>query len=327
MSDKTDPATRLNKYGRWKNKVGEILSYAAYSPRDVVIGWIIDDGQYNRPNRVSVFDGDFTVVGVASGPHAVHMRMVAAALAGNFVEGDDEARKKREIKVNIEREQLSFNRFETPDKKGYLIPVGKLQAKLENLKLFKEAKILHIERTLFTPDNEPLVSDYRYDIPYEYDPISVTAKHNPISDELYLHLAKPEGALDPTKEINITTFTMGPNLSRPNDKMDMKSSQNADFVQFQCLTSTSKEEITVLLQGQLMTLLAKREVIAQDEQGEYTTVATSKKAVKLPFPVSLSAFQLERKGDEGFTIKIMKPTSSIPPDAKIEIPIQHGFFF
>jgi len=194
------------------------------------------------------------------------------------------------------------------------------------LKLFKEAKILHIERTLFTPDNEPLVSDYRYDIPYEFDPISVTAKLNPITDELYLHLAKPEGALDPTKEITITTFSMGPNLSRPNDKMEMKSSQNADFVQFQCFSSTSKEEITVLLQGQQMTLLAKREVVAQDEQGEYTTIATSKKAVKLPFPVSLSAFQLERKGDEGFSIKIMKPTSSIPPDAKIEIPIQHGFF-
>jgi uncharacterized protein YkwD len=326
MSDGTDPATRLNKYGRWKNKVGEILSYAAYSPRDVVIGWIVDDGQPPRPNRNSVFDGEFTVVGIASGPHAVHMRMVAAALAGNFVEGDEEARKKREIKVNYEREQLSFSRFETPDKKGYLIPVGKLQAKLENLKLFKEARILHIERTLHTPEGEPLVSDYRYDIPYEFDPISVTAKLNPVTDELSIYLAKPEGALDPNKEVEITSFAMGPNLSRPNEKMDMKSSQSADFVEFKCFSSTSKEEITVLLQGQAMILLAKRHVLAQDEQGEYTNVVTSKRSVKLPFPVSLSAFQLQRQGDEGFTIKIMKPTSSIPPDAKVEIPIQHGFF-
>jgi len=39
----------------------------------------------------------------------------------------------------------------------------------------------------------------------------------------------------------------------------------------------------------------------------------------------MSAFSLV-KGEEEFTIKILKPTSSVSPDAKVEIPIQVGMF-
>jgi len=326
LSDGTDPATRLNRYGRWKSKVGEILSYGAYSARDVVTGWIIDDGIGNRPNRMAIFDPDFTVVGIASGPHAKQIRMVACALAGNFVEGDEAARQKREVKVNIERETLKFDRFETADKSGYLIPVGNLGVDVNNLKLFKEGRQLHIEKTVMTSDNEPLVSDYRYDVPYDFEPILVTSKLHPLTNELFLYLAKPAGSLDPNKEEVITSFTMGPNLKRPNEKMEMTNSQTPDYIQFNCKSSTSKEEITIMLKGKVMIILAKRFVIQQDEQGEFENVITSKRSVNIPFPVTLGQFNLVREGDDGFSIKILKPTSSVAPDQKVEIPIQKGTF-
>jgi uncharacterized protein YkwD len=326
LSDGTDPATRLNKYGRWKNKVGEILSYGAYSARDVVTGWIIDDGIGNRPNRAAVFDPDFTVVGIASGPHAKQIRMVACALAGNFVEGDADARAKREVKVNYEKETLKFDRFETADKKGYLIPVGNLNVDLEALKLFKEGKQLHITKTVKSSDGEDLVSDYRYEVPYDFEPILVTAKLHPLTNELFLYLAKPAGALDPNKEEVITSFTMGPNLKRTNDKMEMKNAQTPEYILFQCFASTCKEEISIMLKGKVMIILAKRFVLQQDEQGEYENVITSKRSVNIPFPVTLGQFNLLREGDDGFSIKIFRPTSSVSADQKVEIPIQKGNF-
>jgi len=171
-----------------------------------------------------------------------------------------------------------------------------------------------------------LVSDFRYDVPYDFEPISVTAKLHPLTDELFLYLAKPAGSLDPNKEETITTFTMGPNPKSSFEKMDMKNAATPDYIEFVCSTSTSKEEITILLKGKTMILLAKRFVIQQDEEGEFTNVVTSKRSVNLPFPVTLSAFSLNKKGDEGFSIRIMKPTSSVKPDEKVEIPIQIGIF-
>jgi len=325
MSDGTDPATRLNRYGRWKNKVGEVLSYGAYSPRDVVIGWIVDDGVGQRPNRRAIFDAEFTVVGVSSGPHAKHMTMCCACLAANYVEGDEEQRAKREVKVNYEKVTESFDKYETADKKGYMIPAGNLKAKPTQLKLHKEGRQLHVTKTIPNDDGDPLTSDYRWDIPYDFEPISVTAKIHPLTDELFLYLSKPIGTLDPNQEVQITSFTIGPNPKRPNNKMDMKNTQNNDSVLFQCFSSTCREDITVFLKGKALIIAAKRYEVGQDEEGEFTNVTTSKKTVNLPFPVTLAAFSLV-KGEEEFTIKILKPTSSVAPDARIEIPIQVGHF-
>jgi hypothetical protein len=290
-----------------------------------VIGWLIDDGVSSRPNRSAVYDPQFTVVGISSGPHAKHMTMCAAALAGNYVEGDEEQRAKREVKVNYEKVTDSFDKYETPDKKGYLIPAGNLKAKPQQLKLFKEGRQLHVVKIVPNEDGDPLTSDYRWDIPYDFEPISVTSKIHPLTDELFLYLAKPIGSLDPEQEVKITSFTIGPNPKRSNNKMDMKSNQNADAVLFQCFSSTCREDITVFLKGKSLILTAKRYEVGQDEEGEFTNITTSKRTVNLPFPVTMSAFSLV-KGEEEFTIKILKPTSSVSPDATVEIPIQVGLF-
>jgi hypothetical protein len=318
----------LNRYGRWKNKVGEILSFGAFNPRDVVIGWLVDDGISNRPNRLSVFDPAFTVCGISSGPHSTQRSMCACALAGNYVEGDEEERAKREVKVNYERETLKFDHFETPDKKGYLIPAGPMKCEIQQLKLFKEGKMLHVQKTIPSEEKneDPLVSDYRYNVPYDFDPISVSAKRHPLTDELFIYLSKPIGTLDPNKEEKITEFTMGPLASSPHDKMDMKNAQTADYILFNCFTSKCKEDVTILLKGKAMIIATQRYVVGEDEESEFTKTISAKRTVNLPFPVSLSAFSLVKDGNEGFSIKILKPTSTVSPDAQVEVPILVGTF-
>jgi len=98
---------------------------------------------------------------------------------------------KPDVKVNVERFHHSFNSFETPDKKGYLIPCGNLNtADKKQLKLFKEGKQLHFVKTV-EHEGEQFISDYRYDIPYDFDPISVTCNFNPFTSDIFLYLAKP----------------------------------------------------------------------------------------------------------------------------------------
>src|SRR5690348_6102986 len=114
-----------------------------------------------------------------------------------------------------------------------MIPAGNLKCKLDNLKLFKEANILHIVKSMPNPDEKegpPLVSDYRWTVPYDFEAISVVAKMHPLSDEVFLYLAKPIGSLDPDREIEVTSFTIGPNLKSPHSKMDMKNSVTQDYV-------------------------------------------------------------------------------------------------
>jgi hypothetical protein len=324
MSDGTPAIDRLSRYGRWKNKLAEIISYGAYSARDVVISAIIDDGINNRPNRTNIFDPDFTVCGISSGPHAQHLRMVDIALAGNYIEGDVEP-VKREIKVKTEKETLNFDRFETKDKSGYLIPVGNMFVGLNGLKLFKEGQILHVERTIVNEDNEALTSHFRFDVPFDFEPITVLARQN-LNQELFLYIAKPAGTPDPNQEIVITNFTLPPDPSRPNDKMDLKIQENQDFFLFSATPGKNKEEITIKLKGKSLTFDCKRTVIGVDEEGEFEKVVTAQRTINLPVPVPLRAFNLVSQGKDGFQLKITKPTSSTKPGETVEIPIQEGHF-
>jgi len=188
--------------------------------------------------------------------------------------------------------------------------------------------MLHIVKTMPSDEKDaaPLVSDYRWTVPYDFEAISVVAKMHPLSNEVNLYLSKPIGTLDPDREIEITSFTMGPNLKRPNNKMDMKNSQTQEFVLFQCFASTCKEDVVVSLKGKTLIITTKRYEVGQDEEGDFTNITSAKKSVNLPFPVTLSAFSLTSQGDEGFTIKILRPTVKVESKDPIEIPIQKGEF-
>jgi len=325
VADGTDAATRLNKYGKWKTKVAELLAFGSYSARDVVVGWLVDDGIMTRPNRHTMFDPEFHVVGIASGPHSTMGKMVAVAFAGNYVEGEDTGDKApRVLKVNQIKEQVSFDSLETKDKKGYLVHVGKMFAQKDKLKLFKEGRILNLEKIVVADDGEPRVSNYRTDVPFDFEPVTVIAK---LADDTSFHIfiPKPAGSLNPNEVVVITQFSMGPIASKPNDKMTLAMEELPENYAFRCGASSCKEDITLKIQGKVLMFEAKRYVKGVDDQGEFEKVVTSTRKVSLPIPVGLSAFRIERDAD-GFSVKVIKPTSSVDPNAKIELPIQEGEF-
>jgi uncharacterized protein YkwD len=64
-SDGSTPNARLERYGSWEGVVGENIVYEVSTPREIVIGLIIDDGTQNRGHRRNIFDPSHRVTGVS----------------------------------------------------------------------------------------------------------------------------------------------------------------------------------------------------------------------------------------------------------------------
>jgi len=94
-----------------------------------------------------------------------------------------------------------------------------------------------------------MVSHFRYNVPFDFDPITVIAKFNSLNSDLSFFLTKPAGALDPNKEVVLTTYSLGPTKGRKNDKMDFKATENTELWQFNCTSSSCLEDLTIKLKG------------------------------------------------------------------------------
>ncbi len=85
--DGSDPGDRVNRYGKWKGMVGENIYYGSgMNARQIVMGFIIDDGVPDRGHRDTIFNPQFRLAGVACGPHKVFKTMCVVAFAAGFLE-------------------------------------------------------------------------------------------------------------------------------------------------------------------------------------------------------------------------------------------------
>lgn len=85
-SDSSSPMDRMNRYGEWKIKAAENLSYGPGNPRHIVIFLIIDDGVKNRGHRKNIFNANFNVVGVSINVHSRFGTMCVIDFAASYIE-------------------------------------------------------------------------------------------------------------------------------------------------------------------------------------------------------------------------------------------------
>jgi uncharacterized protein YkwD len=81
-----NPASRINRYGKWAASWGENISYGKTSARDIVLALIIDDGLPARKHRANIFAAKFNYAGAAYGPHARYGSVCSIDFAGFYFE-------------------------------------------------------------------------------------------------------------------------------------------------------------------------------------------------------------------------------------------------
>ncbi|HEY7235525.1 MAG TPA: CAP domain-containing protein [Gemmatimonadaceae bacterium] len=77
---------RVSRYGVWKTKISENMTFGPATPHDVVAALLIDDGIADRGHRKNILDPDVKMVGISCGPHKSFRVMCDMVQAGGFVE-------------------------------------------------------------------------------------------------------------------------------------------------------------------------------------------------------------------------------------------------
>jgi uncharacterized protein YkwD len=85
-SDRSDPGSRISRYGIWTGAWAENISYGKTSARDIILALIIDDGIAGRKHRKNIFNPKFNFAGAAYGPHARYRSVCSIDFAGAYIE-------------------------------------------------------------------------------------------------------------------------------------------------------------------------------------------------------------------------------------------------
>jgi uncharacterized protein YkwD len=91
-TDGTMAWDRVSRYGEWKKKISENMTFGPITAHDVVAALLIDDGIADRGHRKNVLDPDVRLVGVSCGAHKSYRVMCDMVQAGGFVDKESTQR-------------------------------------------------------------------------------------------------------------------------------------------------------------------------------------------------------------------------------------------
>lgn len=85
-SNGSSPGSRVQIYGQWNGEVRELISYFAPTARQIVINYLIDDGNKKRGHRIGLLNGNLKYVGLATGDSKKFGKICVTVLAQDFTE-------------------------------------------------------------------------------------------------------------------------------------------------------------------------------------------------------------------------------------------------
>ena len=85
-TDGSSTEARCNRYGTFSNGIGENIVYQSEIAREIVLGWLVDDGVASRGHRRNLLSPGYKFIGVAIGEKTSHGSMCVLTFAGAYAE-------------------------------------------------------------------------------------------------------------------------------------------------------------------------------------------------------------------------------------------------
>jgi len=87
-TDGSTTESRVNRYGNFSNGIGENIVYQSDTAREIVLGWLVDDGVSTRGHRRNLLSTNYRHIGVAIGERTGYGSMCVLTFAGAYAESN-----------------------------------------------------------------------------------------------------------------------------------------------------------------------------------------------------------------------------------------------
>ena len=98
-SDGLTLSQRVDTFGKWKDLIAENIAFNDYYAEDIIINFVLDDGNPQRGHRKNMFNPDLNYIGVACGYHCIHENCCVINFSSKLFEYQD---------LDIESEEFEF---------------------------------------------------------------------------------------------------------------------------------------------------------------------------------------------------------------------------
>jgi uncharacterized protein YkwD len=337
-------AARFNRYGKWAGKLFQNMALGNLSPAEVVLSWIIDDGNASREHRESIFNVDVNFVGISSGPHIELGRTTVACFTSKYVEesgaaGPSSAASSSSAPSSShsssENDGIAVVSAESEYKVGpltdsgekYFLDISNLgcPASAITVKLLDNGKSVSMTRVIRV---NGLVKEavQRMKLPFQLVAHQVSSIFASTTGILTLNFSKPN-ATGSTQAMKVGEFEVPAWPGNTNDKVAVQATSSGDAYVFICEPSKYLTKVAVSIDAE--------KKLTFDMQYTFETVVEGQPATKtvkmssqfgLPFEVAAEQISVSSNGDKGSQVKVLKNKPSAgainQPDTVIPIQVQ-----
>jgi hypothetical protein len=340
-------SARLNRYGKWSGKLFQNLALGNLSPAEIVLSWIIDDGNAAREHRQSIFNAEVHFVGVASGPHIEFGRTTVACFTSKYQDdpsagtgnsgssgtgslstpaaSSSSAHTDDGIPVVSAESEYKVGPL-TDMGDNYILDISNLGCPAEALtvRLLDNGKSLTMARVIRV---NGMVKEavQRMKLPFQVSVGQVSPVFNTATGILTLSFAKaPSGS---TQAFTIGAFEVPAWPTTTNEKCSVQAVSSSEAYNFVCEPSKHLTKVAVSIDAE--------KKLTFDMQYTFETIVEGQPATKtvkmssqfgLPFEVAPEQVSVIPNGDKGSQVKVLKtkpapggPTNQ--PDVTVPIKI------
>jgi hypothetical protein len=79
---------RIEIFGEWRGLIAENIAFNDYLAEDILINFILDDGNPNRGHRENLLNPELKCIGISCGPHSLHKSCCVMNLSTEVFESD-----------------------------------------------------------------------------------------------------------------------------------------------------------------------------------------------------------------------------------------------